>query len=325
MSRHAHRGALAVVTPPVPPPTVAVCILTLQRPTGLTQSLRGVAALEVTGLEVHVVVVDNDPAGSARATVDGLRDEVPHPIRYVIEERRGIPFGRNRAVREARGLGADLLAFVDDDEVPTPRWLAELVACRDAHGADAVMGPVLPEFEAPPPAWVVQGRFFERDRRPTGTPMTFGTTSNVLVGMDVFGDEETPFAEWLGLTGGDDTHFFHRALLAGRRIVWCDEAPVVETVPPSRVDARWLVRRRYRVGNTLSLCLLDLEDSWPRRLRRAAGASGRVLRGGLLALLGLARGRAAVVAGLQVAAYGVGQLTGLTGRHYDEYRVIHGR
>jgi succinoglycan biosynthesis protein ExoM len=305
--------------------SVAVCVLTLERPVGLGRALEGIAALEHGDATVQVVVVDNDPDGSAAATVEAARSSVPFVIHHVIEPQRGIPYGRNRAVRLARELGATHVAFVDDDEVPCPTWLQLHLAEMTRSGADAVMGPVISVFEEPPPPWVLEGGFFDRRRRPTGTPMGYGTTSNVLVAIDAFGDEESPFAEWMGLSGGDDTHFFMRLLLRGGRISWCDEAAVEETVPASRVSARWLLRRRYRHGNTLSLCLRDLRDSPYRRLRRLAGASGRVVTGLGLALVGLVHGRAAVVAALQRSWYGAGQVAGLVGRRYDEYEVIHGR
>jgi succinoglycan biosynthesis protein ExoM len=305
-------------------PSVAVCILTLERPLGLRRALEGVAALDAAGASVHVVVVDNDPAGSAAATVDAMRDALPYPIQYVVEPQRGIPYGRNRAVRTARELGATHLAFVDDDEVPEPGWLRAHLAEVARSEADAVMGPVVSVFEEPPPPWVLAGGFFDRKRRPTGAPMHYGTTSNVLVVMDAFGEDDAPFAEWMGLSGGDDTHFFMRLLLGGGRIVWCDEAVVSETVPPSRVSVPWLLRRRYRHGNTLSLCLRDLQDSPYRRVRRLVGGFERMVTGALLALVSLPRGRSHVVAALQRAWFGAGQLSGLVGRRYDEYRVIHG-
>jgi len=274
---------------------------------------------------VEVVVVDNDPAGSAAPTVDAMRAELPFPIHHLVEERRGIPYGRNRAVRKARELGASHVAFVDDDEVPSHGWLRNLLAEGARSGADAVMGPVIPVFEEAPPAWVVEGRFFERKRPPTGTWMTFGTTSNVLVVIDAFGDDEAPFAEWMGLSGGDDTHFFKRMRMNGGTVVWCDEADVEETIPASRVSVRWLLRRKYRYGNTLSLALVDLDGSLYRRFRRFVGATVRLLHGVVLVPVGIVRGRAALVDALQRVWFGAGQVSGLFGRRFDEYRVIHGR
>jgi hypothetical protein len=85
------------------------------------------------------------------------------------------------------------------------------------------------------------------------------------------------------------------------------------------------VKREYRRGNTLSICLRDLMDSPGRRARRAAQGVLRLVQGGLLLLAAPVRGRAGAVQALQRVALGAGLLSGLFGVRYDEYQVVHGR
>jgi succinoglycan biosynthesis protein ExoM len=306
--------------------SVAVCALTFRRPAGLRALLDGLRALDPPsdGSSVRLVIVDNDEEATGEEVIRQA-GPFPWPLTYEVESRRGIAQGRNRAVRLARAAGADVVVFLDDDEVPEPDWLDQLLAVHHDTGADIVTGPVVPVFDEQPPRWVEAGRFFERPRYPTGRRIHYARTSNVLIAMPVFGDEDEPFAEWFGLSGGDDTHFFLRARLAGRRIVWADEATVSEAIPASRVDARWLVKREYRRGNTLSICLRDLMDSPGRRARRAAQGVLRLVQGGLLLLAAPVRGRAGAVQALQRVALGAGLLSGLFGVRYDEYQVVHGR
>lgn len=303
---------------------IAVCALTFRRNEGIHALLHSLAEIELPGegITVEVVVVDNDEEGSAEPVVATARESLPWPVRYEIEPRRGIPFGRNRAV--AAAPDADLIVFIDDDEVPEPGWLRELVRVQQATGADVVTGQVVPAFPEPPPRWALRGRFFERPRYATGTAIDYARTANVLVRAPLLRDPWPPFAEWLGLTGADDTHFFMRVHLAGARIVWADEAIVVESIPGSRVSARWLVRRAYRRGNTLSLCLRDLADTWPRRAKRLAAVLWHVTAGVAQLPTALVRGKAGWVAAAQRVAHGVGLLTGLLGSQYEEYRTIHG-
>ena len=103
------------------------------------------------------------------------------------------------------------------------------------------------------PRWVVAGRFFDRPRYRDGAELHYAATSNVLIARSVLGIATPPFNERLGLAGGEDTYFFRMAYLAGCRIVWADRAVVRESVPLSRCTARWLLRREYRRGNTLSI------------------------------------------------------------------------
>lgn len=305
---------------------VAICALTLHRPGGLEALLESLAKLDDPGpdVEVQVVIVDNDPEASARPVVERRQAMMPWPLQYVVEPRRGIPFGRNTAVAAAGDV--DFVAFLDDDEVASPAWLVELLRVQRETEADVVTGTVLPAFEGEPPRWAVEGGFFKRLRHPTGHRLTYARTSNVLIARRVFPEgDPAPFNEAMGLNGGDDTHFFMRAWLQGHSIVWADDAVVTEEVPSSRVNVRWLLRREYRRGNTLSLCLLDLHDSPWRRFKRVISGLVHIGRGIVQTLIGVTKGKPALVAGVQRIYFGAGLLTGLVNLRYDEYKVVHGR
>jgi succinoglycan biosynthesis protein ExoM len=302
---------------------VAVCAATLHRPAGLAALLDSLGALVVPdNVELTVVIVDNDAAASARPVVDAARERIQASLVYVTEPQRGIPFARNRAVAAAGDV--DWIAFVDDDETVDERWLAELLRVAEEYSADVVTGTVLPRFENPPPRWALRGRFFERRRFPTGTAIHFARTSNVLIAARLLRSVDRPFSEAMANNGGDDTHFFQRVRLGGGRIVWADEAVVVETVPASRVRARWLIQREFRRGNTLSLCLRDLEDSPYRRAKRVAAAGVHAGTGLALLVASAVGGRTTLVRGAQRVALGMGLLSGLTGHVYQEYSVVHG-
>ncbi len=97
---------------------------------------------------VSVLVVDNDPAGIVAELV--TRTAPTHiPVRYVIEKELGIAAARQRVLDESSG--ADLLQFVDDDEVPDPHWLRRMVAAWiDFAGPTAVAGVVRPDYQGRP-------------------------------------------------------------------------------------------------------------------------------------------------------------------------------
>lgn len=302
---------------------VSLCICTYRRPAGLRRLLHAVARARTERVErLEIVVVDNDPDGSARATIDSI-DGMPFPMRCVPEPRRGISFARNRAVAEA-GPASDWIAFLDDDEEPEPGWLDELLRVQALHAADVVAGPVPPRFEADPPRWVLRGRFHEPPRHATGTLLPYADTGNVLVRAALFRDFPAPFAPSLALAGGEDTHFFLRVARAGHRIVWADDAVAWEWVPPSRVRLPWLLRRSFRRGNTWALLERDLDPGLRVRLRRILRGGGRIARGAVLLPVGIVRGRHAVVDALRGICFGAGSLAGVAGYRYDEYRTTHG-
>lgn len=305
---------------------VAVCVITYRRPEGLRRLLNGLNELVFNKSplpDLEIVVVDNDPTGSAQAFCEAARPNLRWPIRYCIEPRRGIPYARNRAIALA-GSDVDFVAFVDDDEVPKPSWMDELLHVQRSYEADVVYGAVLPYFEDDVPAWVVKGQFFEhpfvRARYPTGHPLELADTNNVLVSSEVLRGMDHLFDERFALTGGSDTHFFMRVFRAGHRIVWAGEAMVYDWVPRSRANARWVLQRAYRYGNTRSLCELDLEPSAPGRVMPAAKGVGRIVQGLLLIPVSLVRGRHALVRALHKICYGAGRLAGVVGVQYEEYR-----
>src|SRR5690606_429303 len=109
------------------PTKVAVCLCTCARPEPLAECLAAIAAALRAHPEpglVAVVVVDNAPGGRAGAVCAEAAAALPVPLRVVEEPERGISFARNRAVREALAAGADAVAFLDDDDLPHPDWLA---------------------------------------------------------------------------------------------------------------------------------------------------------------------------------------------------------
>ena len=191
-----------------------------------------------------VAVVDNDAAGSARATALECAAASGRELRYDIEPEKNIARARNRVLALSRG---EYVACIDDDEFPTPRWLALLLATCRQSGAAGVLGPVLPDFAVPAPQWIVRGGMFDRPRKPTGADIGRGDarTGNVL--LDRAKLATAPFDVRFG-SGGEDVDFFRRRMAAGERFVWCDEAAVYETVPASRLTRGYQLRRALLRG-----------------------------------------------------------------------------
>ena len=302
---------------------VAVCVITYNRPDGLRRLLDGLDRLrfaKVPAPALEVVLVDNDPAGSACAS-GVVAVERGYGLKCYVEPRRGIPYARNRALAGVED-GVDFVAFVDDDEVPEPNWLDELLSVQESYDADVVAGPVVRHFDAPPPEWVVRGGFFVKQRYPTGERIKFADTANALVRWGALEELDRHFDERMALSGGEDTHLFLRIHEAGRTMVWADGAVVHELIPRSKANAGWLVRRAYRLGNSLSICEVDIyPGDYAFRAARVAKAAARIVRGALLLAISPLLGKHVSVRALQDASRGVGMLAGLSGLVYQEYNT----
>ena len=304
---------------------VVVGIITRRRLDGLGRLLDGIALQKLNGVghEIRVVVVDNDPDASSQTLVEERASDFRFRLDWVHEPRIGIPFARNEVVRRADE--AEFIAFIDDDEWPEAGWLGELLRVQGNFDADLVAGPVLSEFEEPPPEWVVRGGFFERPRRSTGSPIQTAGTGNILFRRRTLSRVEGPFNEAMATTGGSDAYLTHALHQLNARMVWADDAVVTETVPASRVSMQWLLRRSYRSGLMRAYTEHDRADSSLVSLRIVAKGELMVAAGLLSAPFALPMAKHRLVKSLRRSLYGAGLVAGVFGQRYEEYRDVHGR
>jgi succinoglycan biosynthesis protein ExoM len=244
-------------------------------------------------------------------------------VAYVVEARPGIAAARNRALAEA--ADRDLLIFIDDDERPQPGWLAALLGTYRETGSAAVAGAVISEFSGRLDPWIEAGRFFDRVRHPTGTPIMVAATNNLLLDLNQTRRFGLEFDERFGASGGSDTLFTRGIVARGASITWCDEAVVVDHVPAARMTRRWVLQRALRSGNSWSRTTLELVPNWRAalvaRVRLTGRGLSRIAAGfGQFVAGTLGRRTYHQARGLRTIARGAGMVSGAYGHVYVEYR-----
>jgi GT2 family glycosyltransferase len=231
-------------------PRVLVGVPSYRRPEGLRNLLLSLAAQErVDDISIEVFVADNDPQKrEAKAVCAEIASTFRWLLTCEVVDERGISAARNAIVDEARARGADMLAMIDDDEVPGASWVRELVSTLQRTGADLVGGPVYAQFgDVPRRAFASSELFGLRNRR---DGETLEGTGNVLISCRSLASVGWPrFDSAFGLTGGEDKEYFTRLRKLGLRFAWSEAAIARECVPSSRANLRWLLRRAFRVGN----------------------------------------------------------------------------
>lgn len=100
--------------------TISIAIVTRNRSNSLRRCLSSLTKQPFSPLEV--LVIDN--ASKDKTKKVALSFGKILPVRYIVELQVGIPYARNRALKEAKG---DILAFIDDDCEATPAWSKEIV------------------------------------------------------------------------------------------------------------------------------------------------------------------------------------------------------
>lgn len=300
---------------------LAVCIATFRRPEGLNRLLDAFQRLSFTkGPEpqVAIVVADNDPESSAASNVRGIQSGYRWPLHYRVEPRRGISYARNAAVKLALETGAEWIAFIDDDEIPEPEWLDELLHAQRQYAADVVAGPVLPEYEDGTPVWVMKGHFFDRPRLSTGTALSSTRTGNLLALANCF-DGNLHFDPDFGQSGGEDTLFTLQLVREGKKIVWADRAVVKEIVSLKRANARYVLYGAYSGGSNWARMERLLYPRFRTRAARLAKGALHILAGAFSVLPALSLGRHAAVRSASQICLGAGQIIGALGRSSRKY------
>jgi succinoglycan biosynthesis protein ExoM len=312
-----------LATVPTGETTQSVCvgIPTFRRMALLKSLLEGLAQQQNLGnAKVEVLVIDNAPDGCAQPVVDALRDGFPFPLHYVNLVEPGLCVVRNYALTFASAR-FDLLAMIDDDEIPESQWLSELMRVQRATGADAVVGPVPAIFPEDAQAWTHVFRNLALVSAGDCEPISEGYSGNCLLALDSVRRLDMRFDQAFNLAGGEDSFFFRQLRARGGAIVFAAEAAASEIIPPERLTARHMLRRSFRMGNTISLCDRKLYGTFPVIALRALKGGAFVLRGTLRFMLpALRRDKAGMVMSACEVARGWGMLVGLFGRTLLEYK-----
>lgn len=265
-----------------------------------------------------MIVVDNDPDGSAAEFAERLEGLAlgPHPLRWLRDPRRkNLSHVRNTAVGAARGTW---VAFIDDDEVADKGWLAAYWSVAQNLPYDGWFGPVLPRLERNLTPWLDLETFYTRPRHPSGTPITAADTrtSNAFVRRELL--LEQPFDPAFGLLPecAEDYEVFSRLIARGARFGWCDEATVIETIPPERHTLRWLARRSYLSGLMMARVTAAMAPQASLGKKLLLGIARALLGVGLLmaAAPTALRSRTAAAGLVRRAGVQVGQLRALLDR-----------
>jgi glycosyltransferase involved in cell wall biosynthesis len=124
-------------------PSISVVTATHNRADRLAALLAGLRAQTLPSESFEVVIVDDASADRTQEVLEEERSRGVLTLATLRNERSGGPArARNRGWREAT---APIVAFTDDDCVPTPGWLESLLAAGGGRPDAIVTGQTLPD------------------------------------------------------------------------------------------------------------------------------------------------------------------------------------
>jgi GT2 family glycosyltransferase len=211
---------------------ISVVLATYRRPELLREQLEALTGQEDDG-PWELIVADNGSNDGTREVVESYRERVPE-LRFVVaDEVACAAYVMNAGVAEATG---EAFAFLNDDDVVAPGWLAGMRAGLERH--DAVAARV--DWTSLNPDWTIGARGqAQRQGLQTwwagaGPPFSAGGTIGVRrAAHDAIGGFDESFA------ASEDVDYCWRLAFAGYELVHLTEAVV-------RLRNRTTIRGIYR-------------------------------------------------------------------------------
>jgi len=264
-----------VIAPPdTYAPSCAVVVCTRHRPHQLDRCLEALSRLNYEYF--HVVVVDNSSGDAQTREVAGRWGTT-----YIVEPVVGLSRARNRG---ARSSDTEVVAFIDDDSLAEPDWLAGLAREFEDPRVMAAAGRTLPlsvETDAERLCACMAGRDFGQfepvrsivDRQhPFWFQMAnfggIGDGGNMAFRRTAF-DVWPGFHERLGrgsaLHGGEEHHAFFSLIDRGSRVVYTSLAVTRHPFPRTMEDLR-ARHLRDLTAATAYITLMFAEEPRYRRL-----------------------------------------------------------
>lgn len=256
----------------------SVIIPTCGRPLYLRDCVAAVLTQDFPPDRCEILVVDNDPQPQAQSIVEELQARAPMPLRYFHEPRPGLHHARHRGAREAQGA---ILAYLDDDTLVSPTWLAAMVAAFDDPEVGVVAGRVEAQWEGERPEWLDQlppTYLSLLDLGPAPRELAANEAAhgcNHAVRRDAlfeaggYNPDSLP-ARLIWQRGDGESGLCHKVRAAGYRLMYEPRAVVKHRIPAARLTREYFLRRAWLDGLSDSFAEIRSIDQVGYRLRRGA-------------------------------------------------------
>jgi glycosyltransferase involved in cell wall biosynthesis len=234
----------------------------------------------------EIIVVDNCSTDQTREVVG--RFESSGRVRYIFEGSLGISSARNTGWKTARGR---YVAYLDDDAIASPRWLATIEeAFATMPDARVVGGRVEPIWEGSRPVWLSDDialslailNWSDSPKVISDLNLEWLVTANMAISSTVLA-EIGGFNTKLGRIGksqirGEDCFLQKQIIRRGYTCLYYPEMMVHHHVLASRLTKQWFRHRYFTQGiANARVRFIELSPPPAQCVKLAALAAGRLL------------------------------------------------
>jgi GT2 family glycosyltransferase len=203
-------------------PDVSIVVPTFRRPDRLRACLDGIAGLKYERDRFEVIVVNDGGPDCLEPLMAEFRDRIQ--LRLFAQANRGPGAARNAGAAAARGRW---LAFLDDDCIPTERWLSALIQELEARPDRLVAGPVVNALtdNAFSSSTQLIGTYVSEYYAERRANERFFTANNLALSAEHF-DELGGFDTEIPSATAEDKEFCDRWRARGYEMAWVSRAVV---------------------------------------------------------------------------------------------------
>ena len=226
---------------------LSIIIPTYKRPDALARALASVEDETITGMNIEIVIADNDPEASAKTYIAQKIKSSDCDIVYIHVPDPGVSNARNSALATARGR---YILFLDDDMEACPPWAQSMFDAAQKFDAALVFGPVNAVMPDP------DNQFYDK-MRPLFSRANPGEdgliergigTGNCLIDREKVALPTPAFNTALNQSGGEDDALFRELEKQDIHIAWTNAAVTLEHVPSQRATMKYVWRRNFAFG-----------------------------------------------------------------------------
>jgi len=234
-------------------PKIAAVICSYNRYPLLEKAIRSAAAQDMKPGDYEIIVVDNSPDHDQAAAFGAGFADIAN-LTYLVEKTPGLSNARNVGAAATR---AGIVAYLDDDAVAEPGWLAGFVAAYAAHGPAAVAagGRITPLWDVPRPDWLSDAKLGYLSVVDWGGSARIAGADEWLAGANISFRRKAlqdigGFNVSLGRNGpessllsNEESDVFKRLAAIGGQVLYVPEASVAHLVDRRRLEPDWFRRR----------------------------------------------------------------------------------